>query len=73
MADQETLTLFEEQGGRAATTTSACRNTTARESFLTGLLATWAANDRDPGGKPTGEEKRRAREGARAALGEIRR
>lgn len=73
MSDEATLPLFEEQGARAATTTSACRNTTARESFLAGLLAQWAAHDREPGAAPVAEEKRRGREGARAALGEIRR
>lgn len=43
----------------------------AREEFLTGILAQWAADDRERGAKAIPEEKRRAREGAKAALGEI--
>lgn len=44
----------------------------AREDFMAGMFAQWAAIDRGgANAKPTAEEKRRGREGAKAALGEF--
>jgi hypothetical protein len=70
--NEETMQLFEDSGDRAARVTAAQTWPRAREEFLVGMFAAWAAVDRaGSGAKPTAEEKRRGREAARAALGEI--